>query len=176
MTLTTIWTTLASIARTQTPSRKCFFTTSPCFKRFFFTNHHLPNRSAYRTSFGIIIGISSFCLLLIFAEIGLAAAHKLKPTFHLVSSVLKALIAVIYFIVVCIGSASVGRGYGLDIILSLALMLSTVIQVIYGSVLVHRVRKGVYNNSGSGAYGPVAYKGQGAGDVELQAGQAPVYR
>lgn len=96
------------------------------------------------------------------------------------SAVIKALISVIYFIVVIIGSASVGRGYALDIILSLAITLSTVIQVIYGSVLVHRVRKGVYNSvrggSGSEGHGPVTYKGQGQHDVELQAGQGALYR
>jgi hypothetical protein len=80
---------------------------------------------------------------------------------------------------VCIGSASVGRGYALNIVLSLAITVSTLLQVVYGSILVHRVRKGFYNNSGSssrGEYGAVAYKGQGAGDVELQAGGVPVYR
>jgi len=70
--------------------------------------------------------------------------------------------------------AGLGGGSGGQIVLALALILSTVIQVIYGGVRVHRVRKGFYNfNSG---HGPVTYKGQGQGDVELQAGQAPVYR
>lgn len=92
---------------------------------------------------------------------------------------LKALLSVVYFIIVCIGSASVGRGYGLDIFLSLALTVSTLLQVVYGSVRVHRVRKGIYSavNTGgvSGAqHGDVAYKGHG--DVELQNGGGAVYR
>jgi len=136
-------------------------------------------RTIYRTTFGIIIAFSALCLLLTFVEIGLAAAHKLKPTFFLVSAVIKALLAVIYFIIVCIGSASVGRGYGVDIFLSLALTVSTLLQVVYGSVRVHRVRKGFYNNATvgwSGGYEGVAYKGQGQGDVELQNGGGAVYR
>ena len=86
----------------------------------------------------------------------------------------------IYFIVVCIGSASVGRGYGLDIFLSLALTVSTLLQVVYGSVRVHRVRKGIYSAvntgvvSGAHGHGDVAYKGHG--DVELQNGGGAVYR
>jgi hypothetical protein len=93
--------------------------------------------------------------------------------------VLKALLAVIYFVIVCIGSASVGRGYGLDIVLSLALTVSTLLQVVYGAVRVHRVRKGVYsavNTNGGHMHGSVAYKGQGQGDVELQQGGGAVYR
>lgn len=133
----------------------------------------------YRTTFGIIIAFSALCLLLTFVEIILAATHKLKPTFFLVSGVLKALLSVVYFIIVCIGSASVGRGYGLDIFLSLALTVSTLLQVVYGSVRVHRFRKGVYSavsNSGvsGGQHGDVAYKGHG--DVELQNGGGAVYR
>ena len=94
------------------------------------------------------------------------------------SAVLKALLAVIYFIIVCIGSASVGRGYGVDIFLSLALTVSTLLQVVYSVVRVHRVRKGFYNATagGSGGYEGVAYKGQGQGDVELQNGGGAVYR
>lgn len=108
-------------------------------------------------------------------EIILAATHKLKPTFFLVSGVLKALLSVVYFIIVCIGSASVGRGYGLDIFLSLALTVSTLLQVVYGSVRVHRVRKGVYSAVGTGVNGgTTAYKGHG--DVELQNGGGAVYR
>ena len=113
-------------------------------------------------------------MILVFVEIWLAASHKLKPTYHLVSAVIKALISIIYFIIVIVGSASLGRGYAVDIILSLAITLSTVLQLIYGSVLVHRTRKGFYNFNGG--HGPVTYKGQGQSDVELQAGQAPVYR
>lgn len=90
---------------------------------------------------------------------------------------LKALIATIYFIIVCIGSASVGRGYGLDIVLSLALTVSTLLQVVYGAVRVHRTRKGFYSPvSGGLGHGAVAYKGQGQGDVELQAVGGAVYR
>ena len=86
--------------------------------------------------------------------------------------------------IVCIGSASVGRGYGLDIFLSLALTVSSLLQVVYGAVRVHRVRKGFYNDNGpnggngggvGGGFG--GYKGEGGGDVELQGGGgAPVYR
>lgn len=76
-----------------------------------------------------------------------------------------------------IGSASVGRGYALDLILSLALTLSTLLQVVYGAVVVHRVRKGVYGAFGGGSgHGTVTYKGRGEGDVELQAGGGAVYR
>ncbi|GAB7325736.1 hypothetical protein MBLNU13_g09695t1 [Cladosporium sp. NU13] len=136
-----------------------------------------PNSTIYRTTFGVIIAFSSLCILLVITEIILAASHRLKPTFHLVSAVLKALIAVIYFIIVCIGSASVGRGYGLDIVLSLALTVATLLQVVYGAVRVHRVRKGVYSAvNTNGGHGAVAYKGQGTGDVELQSGGVPVYR
>jgi hypothetical protein len=106
--------------------------------------------------------------------------HKLTPTFFLISAVLKSLLAVIYFVIVCIGSASVGRGYGLDIFLSLALTVATLLGVVYGSVRVHRVRKGVYSAANGGGvgghHGSVAYKGQGQGDVELQQGGVPVYR
>jgi uncharacterized membrane protein (UPF0136 family) len=131
----------------------------------------------YRTTFGIILAFSALCLLLTFTEIILAAMHKLKPTFFLVSAVLKSLLSVIYFIIVCIGSASVGRGYGLDIFLSLALTVATLLQVVYGSVRVHRVRKEVYSAVNTGVHhGSVAYKGQGQGDVELQQGGVPVYR
>ena len=132
----------------------------------------------YRTTFGIIIAFSALCIILIITEIILAASHRLKATFHLVSAVLKALLAVIYFVIVCIGSASVGRGYGLDIVLSLALTVATLLQVVYGAVRVHRVRKGVYSavNGGGHMHGSVAYKGQGGGDVELQQGGGAVYR
>lgn len=123
----------------------------------------------------MIVAFASLCLLLVLIEIGLAASHKLKPAFHLSSACIKALISVIYFIVVIIGSASVGRGYALDIILSLAITLSTVLQVIYGAVIVHRVRKGMYSSVSAGeGYGGVAYKGQN--DVELQASGGAVYR
>lgn len=69
-----------------------------------------------------------------------------------------------------------GRGYALDIILSLAVTLSTLLQVIYGAVIVHRVRKGAYSNgvSTGDGHGDVAYKGHN--DVELQAGGGAVYR
>jgi hypothetical protein len=79
---------------------------------------------------------------------------------------------------VAIGSASVGRGYAVDIILSILITLSTVLQVVYGAIVVHRVRKGYYNNlnvGSSGSYAPVAYKGQGQGDVEMMA-QGAAYR
>jgi hypothetical protein len=137
-----------------------------------------PTRTIYRTVLGVIVGFSVFCLLLIFIEIGLAASHKLKPAFHLSSACLKALISIIWLVIVIIGSASVGRGYIVDIILSIAIALSTVSQVVYGAIVMHRVRKGYYNglNVGSGGnYGPVAYKGQGQQDVELQT-QGAVYR
>jgi hypothetical protein len=130
----------------------------------------------YRTTFGLILAFSALCLLLTLTEIVLAAMHKLTPTFFLISAVLKSLLSVIYFVIVCIGSASVGRGYGLDIFLSLALTVATLLQVVYGSVRVHRVRKGVYSAVNTGHHGSVAYKGQGQGDVELQQGGVPVYR
>lgn len=143
------------------------------------TNNDVPNSTIYRTTFGLILAFSALCILLTLAEIILAATHKLKPTFFLVSAVLKALLSVVYFVIVCIGSASVGRGYGLDIFLSLALTVSTLLQVVYGGVRVHRVRKGVYsavNGGGNRGHGDISYKGQGQGDVELQQGGVPVYR
>lgn len=123
----------------------------------------------------MIVAFTSLCLLLVLIEIGLAASHKLKPAFHLSSACIKALISLIYFILVIVGSATVGRGYALDIVLSLAVTLSTLLQVIYGAVIVHRVRKGVYSNVPTGdGHGAVAYKGHN--DVELQAGAGAVYR
>jgi hypothetical protein len=59
-------------------------------------------------------------ILLTLIEIGLFAASKLKPTLHLISACIKALIWLIYFIIVIIGSAASGSGSALDIILSLA--------------------------------------------------------
>jgi len=53
------------------------------------------------------------------------------------------------------------------------------LQVVYGAVRVHRVRKGVYsavNTNGGHMHGSVAYKGQGQGDMELQQGGGAVYR
>jgi hypothetical protein len=136
------------------------------------------NRTIYRAVLGVIVGFSVFCLLLVFIEIGLAASHKLKPAFHLSSACIKALISIIWLVIVIIGSASVGRGYAVDIILSIAITLSTVLQVVYGAIVVHRVRKGYYNNlnvGSSGNYAPVAYKGQSQGDVEIMA-QGATYR
>jgi hypothetical protein len=123
------------------------------------------------------VGFTTLCLLLIFAEIGLSVGHRLKPAFHLSSACIKAFICLVWFILNVAAVAAVGRGYAVNIVLSLAIMLSTVLQVVYGSIVVHRVRKGYYNNLnvGSGNYGPVAYKGQGQEDVELQT-QGVTYR
>jgi len=61
-------------------------------------------------------------IILTLIEIGLFAATKLKPTLHLVSAVIKALIWLIYFIIIIAGSAANGGGSALDIVLSLAVV------------------------------------------------------
>jgi len=58
-------------------------------------------------------------ILLTLVEIALFASGKLRPTLHLVSAVVKALIWLIYFILIIVASAISG-GSALDIILSLA--------------------------------------------------------
>jgi succinate dehydrogenase/fumarate reductase cytochrome b subunit len=73
-----------------------------------------------RASGAIIISIAAVTILFNLIEIGLFAASKLKPTLHLVSAVIKALIWLIYFIIIIVGSAASGSGSALAIILSLA--------------------------------------------------------
>jgi hypothetical protein len=77
-----------------------------------------PNRA----SGAIIISITGVTIILTLIEIGLFAATKLKPTLHLVSAVIKALIWLIYFIIIIAGSAASGSGSALDIVLSLAVV------------------------------------------------------
>ena len=79
-----------------------------------------PPNIINRATGAIIISIAAVTILFILIEIGLFAASKLKPTLHLVSAVIKALIWLIYFIIIIIGSAASGTGSALAIILSLA--------------------------------------------------------
>jgi bacteriorhodopsin len=76
--------------------------------------------SLNRASGAIVISIAGVTILLTLIEIGLFAASKLTATLHLVSAVVKALIWLIYFIILIIGSAAQGSGSALDIVLSLA--------------------------------------------------------
>lgn len=98
------------------------------------------------------------CLLLTIIEIILAAMHKLKPVFHLCSACIKAIILLVYFILSVAGAASAGGGSIVSIVLALIAAITAVCQVIYGSVVLHRTRKGVYN---SVQHGDVTYKDDG---------------
>jgi hypothetical protein len=82
----------------------------------------LTGTSPNRATGAIIISLAAVTILFTLIEIGLFAASKLKPTIHLVSAVIKALIWLIYFIVIIIGSAASGTGSALDIVLSLAVV------------------------------------------------------
>lgn len=74
----------------------------------------------YRVSGAIILSISGATIILTLVEIGLFASSKMKPTFHLVSACIKAVIWVIYFAIIIAGAAAGGNGSALDIIFSLA--------------------------------------------------------
>jgi hypothetical protein len=54
----------------------------------------------------------------------------------------------------------------------------TIAQVIYGSIIVHRVRKGVYNhnyNINDPSHGPVTYESAENG-IKMESAPAPTYR
>ena len=61
-------------------------------------------------------------IILTLLEIGLFAAAKLKPTLHLVSAVVKALIWLIYFFIIIAGAAASGIGSAGGIVISLAVV------------------------------------------------------
>lgn len=131
-------------------------------------NVHIPKISrlttlaSNRAAYGIVIAFSGALILLTVIEIILACTHKLKPAFFLSSACFKAVICLVYFILNVVGAASVGGASIAGIILSLAATIATILQVIYGSIIVHRTRKGFYN------YGAVAHKD--GNEVEMGAG------
>jgi hypothetical protein len=67
---------------------------------------------------------------------------------HLLSACLKALISIAWLTYNIVVATRLDRGYAVNLSLLLVLMMSTVLQVIYGAVMVYKVRKGFYNLSG----------------------------
>lgn len=115
------------------------------------------------------MGLSGFTILLTLIEIGLLAGRRLNPVFHLTSACIKTVIWLVWFILNVASSAYVGSSSALDIVLSLIVAyvstfpslaagekeiewlttrnrICSIAQLIYGSIIVHRVRKGFYCN------------------------------
>ncbi|OQO07532.1 hypothetical protein B0A48_07229 [Cryoendolithus antarcticus] len=91
---------------------------------------------------GILLGLSVVSIILNITEIVLYARKRLTPTIHLSSVCVKTVLWVFYFILTAIGAA---RGSGVGFILAIALVATCLGQLIYGSVIVHRKRKGKLN-------------------------------
>jgi hypothetical protein len=136
-------------------------------------------RRLFRIVAGALVAVVSICLLLILAEIICSARHKLKPAFYLGAGCLRALLSLVYFIIVVAGAAIAISTSGYALILSIVMLAASIGQVIYGSIIVHRVRKGVYSSVAQGD-GSTAYNGSFTGrmqnDVEMRAGRDVMYR
>ncbi|KAM0722888.1 hypothetical protein Q7P37_001086 [Cladosporium fusiforme] len=117
--------------------------------------------AAWLASAGTVMGLSGLTILLTVIEIGSLAAHRLNPSFHLASACIKTTIWTIWFILSAAASAHVGSSSALDVVLSLLVALCAIGQLIYGSIIVHRVRTGFYRNDGHVTYdGGNAYNGR----------------
>ena len=109
------------------------------------------------------MALSAFTIILDIVEIILAARHKLRPVGNIVMQVIKSIIWTFYFVGTIIGIAR-GGASGLSIFLVLILFLTCMAQLIYGSVILHRHRKGTLyrGNYALAEGGQAAYTGYNA--------------
>ncbi|KAL1582179.1 hypothetical protein WHR41_09064 [Cladosporium halotolerans] len=113
------------------------------------SSYYYDYSDAYAAAGGVVLALSGFCIVLTLVEVGLLAARRLGPIFQLISACIKTLIWIIWFLLNCVASAGVGSSSALDIVLSLIIALCAIGQVIYGGIIMHRVRRGFFSMQGS---------------------------
>ncbi|KAJ1327824.1 regulatory factor X [Microdochium nivale] len=104
--------------------------------------------SAFAAASGINIGIALLTIVFDVIEIVLIAKTVMKPAVYLSFACIKSLIWIILFGLACVSIAPAG------ILLTLAVAATSVAQLIYGAIVVHRNRKGTLIRGGK--YAPAS--------------------
>ncbi|KXJ91289.1 hypothetical protein Micbo1qcDRAFT_195416 [Microdochium bolleyi] len=91
---------------------------------------------------GINIGIALLTIIFDIVEIVLTKKGTMKPAVYLSFACIKTLIWLILFVLACLSLAAAG------ILLTLAVAATSLMQLVYGSIVVHRHRKGTLVRGG----------------------------
>jgi len=113
----------------------------------------------------LLIAFTGVTIILDAVNIGFFAKHKLRPATFLTLCVIKAIFWVFIFVLDIIDAAGTYRETGLAFLFSAVLFATSVGQVAYGAVIVHRKRKGTYSRGYyagvTGAAGATGYRAGG---------------
>ncbi|KAI1867445.1 hypothetical protein JX265_007247 [Neoarthrinium moseri] len=109
---------------------------------------------------GVIFALAIITIIFDIIECVLYARRTLSPVLLLVFAVLKTLAWGVYFVLAIIAAAS-GTFSWVDFLLSLVLVATSLVQLVFGAKNTHRKRKGTLDNRGN-------YKAATTGHVEGQ--------
>ncbi|RYO93198.1 hypothetical protein DL764_008025 [Monosporascus ibericus] len=121
-----------------------------------------PYGGLFAASGGFHIGIGALTIVFNIVEMVLIGLKRMHPALYLTSACIKTLIWTIKFILSLLGLAP------LDVVLALIVDGAAIAQLVYGSRLVHRKRRGILRGGG---YAPAA--NGGPANVESGYGQQP---
>ena len=101
----------------------------------------------------LLLSMAGVSLIFDIAVIILFARHRLNPVTFLVLSTIKSVFWIFLFVVDIIDAVRGDTNLGLAFLFSAVLFCTSVGQLIYGAVITHRKRRGIY--AGRGTYGGV---------------------